>query len=1234
MSLTSDTDLAIRLELLRARQALRASGQDPAANAGARSDIAGDPSPGLTQAAGGEAVTEVDGCERGELEIRLAESASALRELQDSVRFRIGTLVADAARSPLGLFRLPWQLLKLSMDKRGAEPGPLVPENSQGAGAERAHVDSVSLDFVTPPRSKPIAPEPVASELFALPGASVAPLEIRDLRVAAVMDPFSLASFGPDCQLFPLHPESWPVQIQASRPHLLLVESAWLGEHGEWTGLVQRASPEIRALVASCRHAGIPTVFWNKEDPLHFDAFLETARLFDHVFTTDASSIPRYRRLLGHDRVGLLPFALQPRMHNPIQQGVREASSVFAGAWYGRMQDRCRDFEAVADALMLAGPLVIHDRHDGLGAAHQRFPQPYAAKVRSSVAYEDTAALYRSHRIGVNLNTIKQSPTMFARRALELIGCNTSVYGNHALGLRQLFGDLTVASDSSEYLLARAWSELRDPDAPEFRQRRLRALRKVLREHTWARRLQRVASAALGDTAPAMPGNVLWVLARVQDLEALAHVEAAVVAQQGVQVNLLLDMAEGLALPPNARRMGEAEPAASDWVAVFHPEDHYGKHYLEDLVLGASFALGDAIGKGAWLQCGQDGNVVLQQAEREYRLVDVLALRSCLFRRSLWRDSLPALLDGAESGCLQGEALVSLDAMHYLRKGAGRGLPDWEGVALDEGAALAEIEQVISRWLPAPDASQPESDALTGAQLAHLLNCGVVPQRTSASAKGATLEVCSLLEDGEEDAMFSAIMPRELIEREGEVQVCLQAPPASQLHLYLDPVDGTGEALTRLNLLRGAPTRMKPSPDTAGYRLAVSLRGQFVRPVDALWLGAAAPATPVLLAGGQRLLVLCNGYPKADSLYRNTFVHQRVLEYKRQGVCVDVVSVNAERNPGSYEFEGVLVQECSPATLAATLSASRYEAIAVHFLDASLWAAMRAAVGQARIVVWLHGSDIQPWTRRRFNYVTAEECEQARLASDERMAFWRGLLTSQEGERIHLVFVSRTFAEETWEDLGFRLPDERWSVIPNPINTDLFAYVPKPVESRFRILSIRPHHSRIYANDLVAAVIHRLADHPAFPKMQFTLVGDGPLWEENFSSLRQYANVELVRRFLPQREIAAMHARHGVFLVPTRGDTQGVSRDEAMSSGLVPVTCNAGAVAEFVDPSCGFLCEQDNVDELANALLSLSDDPDGYRELSGNAREKVEEASSFHSVVRKEISLLNAVIFDGQRIGL
>ncbi|BDZ42873.1 hypothetical protein GCM10025865_21720 [Paraoerskovia sediminicola] len=60
-----------------------------------------------------------------------------------------------------------------------------------------------------------------------------------------------------------------------------------------------RASTELRGITRWCRENDVPTVFWNKEDPVHFDLFVATAALFDVVFTTDVDSIPGTGRSSG-----------------------------------------------------------------------------------------------------------------------------------------------------------------------------------------------------------------------------------------------------------------------------------------------------------------------------------------------------------------------------------------------------------------------------------------------------------------------------------------------------------------------------------------------------------------------------------------------------------------------------------------------------------------------------------------------------------------------------------------------------------------------------------------------------------------------------------------------------------------------------------------------------------------------------------------------------------------------
>jgi hypothetical protein len=135
---------------------------------------------------------------------------------------------------------------------------------------------------------------------------SSAPPELQrrpGLRVATVADEFSWRAWQFEADVYTFTPKTWREVLEERRPDLLLVESAWSGIDDTWYFQIRDlgkrgevikyyAIPEI---VAWCRQHSIPTVFYNKEDPPNFDVFIEAAKQFDHVFTSDANCIADYR---------------------------------------------------------------------------------------------------------------------------------------------------------------------------------------------------------------------------------------------------------------------------------------------------------------------------------------------------------------------------------------------------------------------------------------------------------------------------------------------------------------------------------------------------------------------------------------------------------------------------------------------------------------------------------------------------------------------------------------------------------------------------------------------------------------------------------------------------------------------------------------------------------------------------------------------------------------------------
>jgi glycosyltransferase involved in cell wall biosynthesis len=89
-------------------------------------------------------------------------------------------------------------------------------------------------------------------------------------------------------------------------------------------------------------------------------------------------------------------------------------------------------------------------------------------------------------------------------------------------------------------------------------------------------------------------------------------------------------------------------------------------------------------------------------------------------------------------------------------------------------------------------------------------------------------------------------------------------------------------------------------------------------------------------------------------------------------------------------------------------------------------------------------------------------------------------------------------------------------------------------------------------------------------------------------------------------------------------DAQGVSRDEAMCSGLVPITSRVAAVPEFVDEQCGFLAPEEDHRAIADAIRLLHADPALFLRLSEAAARRVRSQSGFEQTIQREIALIDA----------
>lgn len=131
----------------------------------------------------------------------------------------------------------------------------------------------VSLASAAPTGSSPVparASLKPLSELSPLSADLPFPQPMRGGKVAVVADEFTPKAFAYEWNTFEPTPDNWRQQVDEQRPDVLFVESAWEANGGAWRyHLVGPSAPRpaIEELVAYCQERGVPTVFWNKEDP-------------------------------------------------------------------------------------------------------------------------------------------------------------------------------------------------------------------------------------------------------------------------------------------------------------------------------------------------------------------------------------------------------------------------------------------------------------------------------------------------------------------------------------------------------------------------------------------------------------------------------------------------------------------------------------------------------------------------------------------------------------------------------------------------------------------------------------------------------------------------------------------------------------------------------------------------------------------------------------------------------
>ena len=351
--------------------------------------------------------------------------------------------------------------------------------------------------------SKPL-PEPIISDPHSKRYTS-------DLNVACILDEFTTECLTYEVNLTKVTQNDWQSQMEGNHIDFLLVESCWRGNDGDWGTLTKGSGggKKLSPLLQYCKKKNIPTVFWNKEDPPHYEKFGAIARLFDVAITTDINMVKRYKADFGID-VYPLSFGAQPKIHNPSAVISKLDKAVFAGSYYGDKPQRCADFNDIMSQLEVAQvDYDIFDRNYYRGIDKFAFPNRYQSHILGTLPPEDIWKVHKGYKYQVNMNTVQDSATMFARRVYESLASGTPVITNYSVGVRELFGDLVIMP--TEHLSVSEQLMQLEASPSIYNEIARLGVRRVMREHTYGHRIQQICKLLGIDVEVKVPTGTLAI---------------------------------------------------------------------------------------------------------------------------------------------------------------------------------------------------------------------------------------------------------------------------------------------------------------------------------------------------------------------------------------------------------------------------------------------------------------------------------------------------------------------------------------------------------------------------------------------------------------------------------------------------------------------------------------------------------------------------------------------------
>ncbi len=212
----------------------------------------------------------------------------------------------------------------------------------------------------------------------------------------------------------------------------------------------------------------------------------------------------------------------------------------------------------------------------------------------------------------------------------------------------------------------------------------------------------------------------------------------------------------------------------------------------------------------------------------------------------------------------------------------------------------------------------------------------------------------------------------------------------------------------------------------------------------------------------------------------------------------------------------------------------------------------------------------------------------------------------------------------------FNIPEDRFSIIPNGINTDLFYPIPEIERETNRIIVTNSADTPLKGLHYLLPAISSISRKRDIRLIVIGTPKKNGLVERLIRALG-IGNLVTFTGRISDEDFVRQYARATMAVVPSIYEGFGLPAGEAMACGVPVISTTGGALPEVVGDA-GILVPPADTDALERAILDVLDNP-GYAEtLSKAGYERVQKHLTWTAAAENTVEAYRQVIYDYNRL--